>query len=668
MKQILIISIIISIIIMLLSISLAVGEPNFFAIETEKENQITTEKTINDIFYGGLLIPEHLQNSHYSVTKYPNKRTTLPIKWDWRKHGGVTSVKDQGACGSCYAFGSIGIIESYILIDSGNAYDLSEEQGKNCMWEATGCLGGSVIWDMNIFTQNGVILEKDFPYNPSTGLCKNIEPKFRVTEWNMLSAEKTLSQDIMKNYILDNGPIVTSLIVDSWESNYNGSYVLSNLDNNLDRGDKSHCVLVVGWNDSLSDKNVSGHWIFKNSWGDNWGDNGYGYIEYDTANIGAHASVIGEYENYDPNVYTLNYDEAGWNYGIGAAGFERLRGMCIYETNTSEIKGIEFWTTGATKADLYLYDNITLGKPVLYGNELYNITNLQYNEPGYHSHVINENIISTTGTTVVIIEIENEDSVYSSTSSTIIAIDNKGPYKPGETYISVGDKTSVHYDVWEDLSNLPIVNGAPIQGSIALRLRITGEPPSTCQYIFLETEGYVRNVTVGDNIQFNVKCADEYGAYVECSNMTWHNSNETIGIINDVIFEARASGNTTIYVEGICGFKESNKIDIVVSEKENELNNKQYLTDEEFKERMAELQVQLNEAELKQKDELNEIMELLNNTDIPDDTTIIIPPDAVSMDTFNEIMNDMEQQIEDMKNKSTSLFQRIIERIIELFD
>ena len=317
--------------ILLLTVPTIAGEPEFFSvIEGNISKDTSIEYEPNDFFYAtGLLIPEHLQNSHYAVEMVST--TSLPSKWDWRTQDGVTSVKDQDNCGACYAFGSIGMIESYIKVNDGIPYDLSEEQGKNCMWETTGCLGGSVQWTMNPFTANGIITEGDYPYVQTSGICKDIEPTLRITEWNLLSTDKELSRDTLKSYI-KKAPVVTSLVVEGWNQTYNGSYVLS-----IDKEGKPHAVVLVGWNDSTSDKNVSGHWIFKNSWGTSWGDNGYGYIEYDTAKIGTHVSVINGYEYYNPNLYTLNYDEAGWTLAFGAVGFDTIRGMAIYNLSNENV-------------------------------------------------------------------------------------------------------------------------------------------------------------------------------------------------------------------------------------------------------------------------------------------------------------------------------------------
>lgn len=540
----------------------AMAQPEFFSVIPNTTEPIKNDESVH--FYStGLLIPEHLRGTQYVVSD--NAEHELTSKWDWRKHNGVTPVKDQGKCGSCYAFGAVGMVESGIKVYDGITYDLSEEQAKSCMWEIGGCAGGTVQWVMNPFTQNGIILEKDYPYSPTNGICYPFEPTLRLTDWHLISTDASPSRNQIKSYIKQ-APVVTSLTVSGWERGYNGSYVLDT----PDKEGKDHAVILVGWNDSISDENVSGHWIFKNSWGTGWGDNGYGYIEYDTAKIGTHMSILGGYEDYDPYTRTLNYDEAGWNGAFGAHGFDTIKCMARFNISTEEINGIEFWTTGVTSdIDLYLYDGFNDKKVNQYyignlTNELYSIENLSYPEPGYHSVSIDEKIVSTTGTVVVVASIKNIDCIYFNDKVAPIAVDNQGNTEYEKTFVSVGDPNSKWYGWWYDTRTLPMHDGSIGKADVALRLRISDGNPEY-KNITISTTDPTENVSVGDTVNFTAVCIDNNDDEIYCGKITWFNDNATVGTlecsISSSTFTSLFEGNTTVYAKGN---KTSNSIPISV--------------------------------------------------------------------------------------------------------
>jgi C1A family cysteine protease len=88
----------------------------------------------------------------------------LPGVWDWREQGGVTPVKDQGACGSCWIFCAEGAFESLILIETAQELDLSEQQVLVCNEEGYGCGGGWMYVAYNVFMSPGAVLEACMPY------------------------------------------------------------------------------------------------------------------------------------------------------------------------------------------------------------------------------------------------------------------------------------------------------------------------------------------------------------------------------------------------------------------------------------------------------------------------------------------------------------------------
>jgi len=631
-------------------------EPTFYAVGDNNTNSEAISKDENVFYSTGLTIPTHLLESEYSVS---NTKETYPSKWDWRDHDGVTPVKNQGKCGSCYAFSAVGALEHFAKTKNGVTLDLSEEQAKNCVWNSGGCIGGTVIGVISIFTQNGVMSEADFPYYPINGLCQNIEPIIRITEWKMISTEKIPSKNTIKKYIMENGGVSTSVIVEGWgDYGYNGSYVLSSPND----GSKNHAVVIVGWNDSISDNNVSGHWIFKNSWSEQWGDKGYGYIDYQNGSIGQHASVISEYENYDPTKHTINYDEAGWTGSIGATGFDRIRALCKYNVS-GNVTGIEFWTTGATSdIDLYLYDGFS---NLVLGNELGSVKNLCYDEPGYHSIQLPVDVYSPTGIVVVVAEIENIDCVHFDDKVAPIAVDFNSDRESEKTYVSVGDPTSKWYDKWYDMSKLKLETGDVVGADVALRLRATGSDTQKCKYIILLTKDSHPFVVVGDIVEFIASCVDEYGCKTDYTDFVYKSSNETVGKMNGSKLETFASGTTTVTVFGGNNV-ESNGVEITV------YSEKTYLTEKEFDDRVQGVNVDLDEFCANNSARIMNIATILNNLEYSGgggsgSGGTYLPRDMVSREKFNTEMDNLQEKIKEMNNKSMTLYELILNIISRVF-
>ena len=654
------------------SISTVVADPadhGFFSVDT---NNTELEQTPNqdwDAFYAtGLLIPEHLVNSEYVVGSNENIiASTYPARWDWREKNGVTPVKNQQRCGSCYSFGTIGMIEHVIKANTGITYDLSEEQAKNCVWQDRGCKGGTVLWNINLFTQHGIMTEADFPYHPENGLCSAIEPTLRITDWKLISTEEVPNKNILQRYIMEYGAVVTSLVVEDWALNYNGSYVLDQ-----GEGTKNHCVVLVGWNDSIGDNNVSGHWIFKNSWGTSWGDNGYGYIAYENNTIGRHASVISDYEDYKPYESTLNYDEAGWTEAIGALGNDRIKGLCKYNVSDKNVTGIEFWTTGSTSdIDLYLYDGFD---GVNLGNELFSMKNLYYVEPGYHSVSFDE-VHSPTGVIAVVAEITNIDCVYFDDKVAVIPIDTDGKMESGKTYVGVGNPDSQWYGLWYDMSTLLLGDGTTLGGDVAIRLRVIGADERYCTHILLNTDDFSTTAAVGDNVQFVSTCIDNMGCIMNCTNISYTSSNTTVGYMAEDVLVTLIEGlnedvlvtlqkgktNVTARYHNII----SNNVTITVTE-----SGKLYLTEGEFEERVQELRADLDKLDNETTEYMMNITNVLNNSKVNGGGGggTNLPDDMVSRDQFNVVIDELQDKINSMRSKSSTLYELILQIIHKIFD
>jgi len=189
---------------------------------------------------------------------------------DWSTKGAVTPVKNQGQCGSCWAFSSTGGLEGQWEIASGKLESLSEQQLVDCSKQNSGCNGGLMDYAFKFYESTSVATEASYAYTGKDGTCKSSYttaiPQGGVTGYKDMNSESALL-DAVSNV----GPVSVAIEADQMSFQLYSSGVLTgNCGTNLDHG-----VLAVGYGtDSGKD-----YWKVKNSWGASWGMNGYVLIE-----------------------------------------------------------------------------------------------------------------------------------------------------------------------------------------------------------------------------------------------------------------------------------------------------------------------------------------------------------------------------------------------------
>ena len=208
---------------------------------------------------------------------------TLPASWDWRTAGIVPSPRDQGGCGSCWSFGTVGVMESAIAKAGGPLTDLSEQFLVSCNTSGWSCSGGLTAhkWHYNALGKNqstiGAVLEADDPYTASNGTCSvSYDHPYQLSGWQFIVAtEFTMpTVDQIKNAIYTYGPVTAGVCADNGWSGYTGG--VYNPSTNDCNGSTNHQIVLVGWDDATST------WILRNSWGPSWGESGYMHIKWDT--------------------------------------------------------------------------------------------------------------------------------------------------------------------------------------------------------------------------------------------------------------------------------------------------------------------------------------------------------------------------------------------------
>ncbi len=201
--------------------------------------------------------------------------SSLPSSVDWRNYGGnfVTGVRNQGSCGSCWAFGSTAALESRKLIDDdipGTDLDLSEQVAISCSNQGD-CSGGYLLRDY--FVDTGLPLESCYPYAQSNGTCTKACKNWELSAYKVSRYTTVLpnnSVDVLKNALIKYGPTVTTMEVYSDFDSY-GSGIYS-YTSGVYRG--GHAILLLGYDDTNS------CFICKNSWGTGWGEAGFFQIAY----------------------------------------------------------------------------------------------------------------------------------------------------------------------------------------------------------------------------------------------------------------------------------------------------------------------------------------------------------------------------------------------------
>jgi C1A family cysteine protease len=340
-------------------------------------------------------IPSPVRIPAPAVSSMANAPTALPAKFDLRTSTpiGVTSVKDQAMCGSCWAFGTMSSLESHLKYKNNWTADYSEaDLNEYHGFDYGVCMGGDYIMATAYMARwGGPVAEADAPYpywftetggasqgaaevTALEGATPGVSPRIHVQNVYFLpqSSKPLSAADIarLKTAIQTNGAVGIYVY---WDNTYYNSTTHS-FYASAGGASTNHAIAAVGWDDSYPKTNFkspqpagNGAFIVKNSWGTSWGESGYFYLSYYDMDVELAAqfyssSPVTNYTHiyqYDPLGLVNNY-----GYSSGTKTMAWYSNIFMASANASKITGVSTYTLvpNATYT-IYVYSNVTPGQP-----------------------------------------------------------------------------------------------------------------------------------------------------------------------------------------------------------------------------------------------------------------------------------------------------------------
>jgi inhibitor of cysteine peptidase len=218
----------------------------------------------------------------------------LPAHFNWCEQGGCTPVKDQGECGSCWAFSTVGTMESAIRLKDSLVKDLSEQYLVSCNTDGWSCEeGGEWAHDYHWWkippgeAAAGARYEADFPYQAADVPCNPPHPAHeRIIGWAFVqSGGGVPSVAAIKQAIYDHGPVSAAVCAGDAYDSYTGGIFSTN--EGCGAEGTNHAIVLVGW-----DNSEGGYWYLRDSAGAGFGESGYMRIKWGTSLVGEEANYI----------------------------------------------------------------------------------------------------------------------------------------------------------------------------------------------------------------------------------------------------------------------------------------------------------------------------------------------------------------------------------------
>ncbi len=366
-------------------------------------------------------IPPPVNLSHIIGTVEKRIDRSYPATYDLRNLNKLTPVKDQGGCGSCWAFATYGSLESYLMPLQQKNFS-EQHLISNHGFDYTECEGGNNFMSAAYLARwEGPLSESDVPYIYSSHGNVDSNPgkegfalQKHVQQVTLLPNRiNYLDNDTIKHFVTTYGAVYISMRWDGYYYNPSAASYYCNAS-----GSTNHGVAIVGWDDNYNKSNFNiippgdGAFIVRNSWGPAWGESGYFYLSYYDVVFVPRASFNNAEEVYNySRIY--QYDPLGWAVSYGGSSTVHWGANIFTALDGKPLRAVSFYTTDSNvNAAVYVYKNVSGSTDPRNGTLAASKTGT-WTYPGYFTVVLDSPVALNTGEKFsVVIKFENSSYLY----------------------------------------------------------------------------------------------------------------------------------------------------------------------------------------------------------------------------------------------------------------